>query len=281
MTFPDSVGDLPLFNRASIEAGLAARTPRQHATVQNFCFGAACAGAGEPGPDGITVSDLRLFATQRGLLSGEEKDAVCHGLGRSFALRDWSRPGRTVGPVFSGVTATSTRCIGCHRSTRRGITATTGITVYLDLATYLSLAHKSTHLDHVQRIRMGVGHQVERFGMEDGLPPDFTSWAADVQKEMEGTERMIRREIAALLHGSPLSSWVEETHGLGDALYFVLGLIPPLAPIEGMAALPDGSPRYFPNPAKLWRYCGLHPEGGQKRAKGLKSGYSPGLRHTV
>lgn len=149
---------------------------------------------------------------------------------------------------------------------------------YLDFPTYVAVAHKATQLDHVQRIRMALGHQVERFGMEDGLPPDFASWAAEKQKEMEQTETVVRRELVALMGESPIAQWVEGTSGLGPALLFILGLVPPLAKLEGMPTLEDGTPRFFANPAKLWRYCGLHPEGGKRREKGVKSGFSPRLK---
>jgi hypothetical protein len=75
---------LPLFSRsASVEAGLRARdeTAAKHAREIAELVPLAQELA-RKAPDGITVSDVRLFAVQRGLLTGQEKHRQLSYLGK-------------------------------------------------------------------------------------------------------------------------------------------------------------------------------------------------------
>lgn len=73
--------------------------------------------------------------------------------------------------------------------------------------------------------------------------------------------------------GDPIYEWVKETHGVGDALFFLLGMIPPLAPT------PPAYPG-FPCPAAVHRYVGLHAPNGKavKREAGKFLGFAIRLR---
>jgi hypothetical protein len=74
---------LPLFNRASIEAGMAARdeTAARHSAEIEALIPLARELAARS-PTGVTVSDLRLIGVQRGVLSGQEKGRRLSYLGK-------------------------------------------------------------------------------------------------------------------------------------------------------------------------------------------------------
>ena len=73
--------------------------------------------------------------------------------------------------------------------------------------------------------------------------------------------------------GEPIYDWVQETYGLGDSLFFLLGMIPPLSPC------PPAYPG-FPCPAAIHRYVGLHTvkDKAVRMERGAFLGFSAKLR---
>lgn len=87
----------------------------------------------------------------------------------------------------------------------------------------------------------------QQIPLEAIVPPEFLEWHAEAIDALERQLRALNREILAPWKGTALYAFVTETTGLSDATVRLLSLVPLLD--------------RFPNPAKLHRFCGLHPPG--------------------
>lgn len=149
---------------------------------------------------------------------------------------------------------------------------------YLTSVQYEYARRLAKQARNLERVRIGIEHQINRMSVDEngeatGFPASFYPWSEAAMAELGRLERSIKdKYLSGHYEGSVLAEWIDGTPGLGKALYFILGLVPPLALIEGVEIPP------FANVAKLWRYCGLHPEGGQRKERGVFRGYSSFLK---
>lgn len=101
----------------------------------------------------------------------------------------------------------------------------------------------------------------------------LSEWAGGVVDALDPIEALVLRRIRTVWRPTPVGRFVRETKGLGPATLMILSLVPPLAPVTNDPDYP-----YLTGPAKLWRYVGLHPEGGRRRQKGEFLGYNAHLK---
>jgi len=128
--------------------------------------------------------------------------------------------------------------------------------------------------DFVQRARIGLNNLLgayKRAGIT--LPPVMDEHTATYLAELRGQELVLVRAIKA---DAPL---VEDTPGLGAAVYCVMGLaysaFSPHEPTD-----PKVRAKKTKSPAPLQRFFGLHVENGHavRRVRGKKLGFSARLR---
>jgi hypothetical protein len=110
-------------------------------------------------------------------------------------------------------------------------------------------AKEYRHWDNV-KLKLGQQRaQLERYHVE--LPPHMVEWHDAQDKELERWKATCVKRVLAEWRYHPVSTLASETLGIGPMLMVVLSLCPP---IEG-----------FANPAKLWKYVGLHPDRATDR----------------
>lgn len=119
--------------------------------------------------------------------------------------------------------------------------------------------------ENVGRMVQGIESQTRRF-REGGLPEAAMLWTSSQIPELKLIRDRLLRQMGSLMRRTPYGEWVENTHGLGNALYFTLGILPDLAS--------------FATVSKAWKYCGLHVENGhaRKRSAGQYLGFNARLR---
>lgn len=113
---------------------------------------------------------------------------------------------------------------------------------------YTILHQYAVEWDLAQRSRIAVGNlwkSYERQGFASQLP--LGDWADAI----EHCERALYGTVVEVAHDPESEPWllavaalVDGTVGLGPATLCFIGLLPPLV--------------NFANPAKVWKYCGLH-----------------------
>lgn len=137
---------------------------------------------------------------------------------------------------------------------------------------YAELAALSRRIRTVERARIGATLQFGAFERA-GLTADLIDFAPGYIDELERIEAALKRRLVKEAVASDVEPWlaavvdyVGETVGLGPLVLYVCGLTPPL--------------NAFANPAKLWKYYGLHvSDGSAIRAKrGELAGFSLLLR---
>lgn len=125
---------------------------------------------------------------------------------------------------------------------------------------YDDLRHAALEWDTIQRARLALGGMVSAFERHERIIPP---WLDSDDKEMPGLLQVLMMQEASALRAvkraasgeewvERVAGFVEETLGLGPAILCIVGLLPPL---------PN-----FANPAKLWKYLGLHVIGGDQHA---------------
>ena len=131
---------------------------------------------------------------------------------------------------------------------------------------HVALRLKAMQFRNVERLLRAASNQRSRLE-EDGLPaPAWAALDASVEAH-QAILKELRRDILAVVKGSPLQRWVSSTKGLGPAVFLLLGHMP------AMTA--------FGSPAKVWKYVGLHvTEDGEapRRRKGERLGFNAFLR---
>lgn len=86
-----------------------------------------------------------------------------------------------------------------------------------------------------------------------GVPVEIMEeWYADSLRELDRERQRLLRQVASCWRGSPLDEWRRNADGLGPFVLVIISLCPPL---------PD-----FPNPAKFWKYIGLHADRASDRS---------------
>jgi hypothetical protein len=129
---------------------------------------------------------------------------------------------------------------------------------------YLTLRETCKQVEGLMRARVTVDLQFKSFA-RDGLMPEVTAQGiANAMKGVKQEESRLLREVGLIWKTTPIGEWVERTGGLGSRVYWLLGLLPPIWEIA--------------NPAKIWKLCGLHPDGAKRPAKGEFLGYSRRLK---
>lgn len=136
---------------------------------------------------------------------------------------------------------------------------------------YAELAALARRIRSVERARIGATLQLgsfERAGLADLM--DVTPGYIEA---LEAVESKLKRRLPKDARTGEPEAWLlnvldllAEREGLGPTVLYVLGRVPPLAA--------------FANPAKLWKYLGLHVADGRSvRAKrGELAGFSLELR---
>jgi hypothetical protein len=89
----------------------------------------------------------------------------------------------------------------------------------------------------------------------------------------------LKAALPSFIEGSPLADWIEAYKGLGPAIVYGLGLMPPLSPDW----IPDPSedpPNYMRGVRACWKYAGLDVRDGRapKRTAGEFSGFNAFLK---
>lgn len=130
---------------------------------------------------------------------------------------------------------------------------------------YSTLRTVAAQAENIERVLLALENQARAFKADGWPEPVFAahqSYSAALRKERAG----LMRRLGETMKGTALGEFVTETHGLGNALLFVVGMLPPL--------------HEFANPAKVWKYTGLHVDGGRapRRRAGETAGFSSRLR---
>jgi hypothetical protein len=131
---------------------------------------------------------------------------------------------------------------------------------------YVALRTIASQARNIERVLLGLENQIRKFTVDFGLPPEAMQWSEMHVPQLRKIRDRLMRECGRATKGSPLHGWASEVHGLGNALFFTVGLIPPLEDFKSVSA--------------VWKYLGLHVVDGasvQRRA-GSFVGFSAKLR---
>lgn len=110
---------------------------------------------------------------------------------------------------------------------------------------YVDLRISAMQWDAYQRGRIRLSNMAKAFDrMGVPVPPDILLWIDGLEKGERACIRAVRAACIDDATYGPIAGWVEEMPGLGPSVLCVLGLIRPITE--------------FANPAKLWKYLGLH-----------------------
>lgn len=133
---------------------------------------------------------------------------------------------------------------------------------------YAALRTVAAQAKNVERCRLALQKQVRAFGA-DGWPAAAMAWSDAAVPVLQKVERELKRECEKVARGSAYSRWVEDTMGLGRAVFLVLGLLPPVDEFRSVRS--------------LWKYCGLDVRNGRapRLTKGTRAGFSSVLRAYV
>ena len=133
---------------------------------------------------------------------------------------------------------------------------------------HFTLRLKSMQARRLERAKTSL--ELQRGALKrDGLPDILMIGMDKAIAALKPVVRRAKREVGACVKGSPLGDWIEETHGLSNALVLVLGCMPPL--------------NQFYSPRAVWKYTGLDVQNGRapKSAKGELLGFNRELRAFV
>lgn len=139
----------------------------------------------------------------------------------------------------------------------------------MDVALHNALKDQVSSLLKEERLMLALENQINAFSRE----PGGIEYMLQAQQLVEGMRKAVdkrKRHLFKLSKTDPAFVWAKETLGLGPAILLVLGRMPNL--------------QEFPNPSKVWKWCGLHvtKDGTAARMrKGMKAedfGFSPFMR---
>lgn len=130
---------------------------------------------------------------------------------------------------------------------------------------YATLRTVAMQAANVERVLLALENQARAF-KADGWPEvvfaAHQAYSAALRKE----RGQLMDRLLETMEGTELAAWIERTRGLGPAILFVVGMLPPL--------------NEFANPSKVWKYTGLHVSDGRapRRQAGVMAGFSARLR---
>lgn len=125
----------------------------------------------------------------------------------------------------------------------------------MDAAWHASLNTLATQALQFEAISTQLEQQAQALEREGLVGPPVMDLRRARALVLRQANRM-KRECRRALRGTPVGELTAATHGLGDAVALFVGVCRPLAD--------------FPNPAKLWAYCGLCPGRGPKKGENHK-----------
>lgn len=126
---------------------------------------------------------------------------------------------------------------------------------------HVVLRVKVLQFQAIERMLIGIGNQRRSLGEDfpDILMAGLDEAVSTIRRVLAAT----KTEVREVVKGSHLDTWVRNTHGLGTGLWLLLGSMPPLDEFKG--------------PAGVWKYSGLHVEGGTavRPRGGEQLGFAP------
>jgi hypothetical protein len=130
---------------------------------------------------------------------------------------------------------------------------------------YATLRTVAAQAENIERVLLALENQARAF-KADGWPEPVFAAHQSYSAALRAERRQLMRRLGETMAGTGLAAFIERTHGVGNALLFVVGMLPPL--------------HEFAGPAKVWKYTGLHVDGGRapRRKAGEMAGYSSRLR---
>jgi len=135
----------------------------------------------------------------------------------------------------------------------------------MNKATYEGLRNKARQRHLLQKMSKGLQLQMSAWDRQ-GIPPLVHPAPEVALKELDRMVNVINKEMAVLVNGTAIGDFMQDTRGLGIAVPFLVGLLPPMED--------------FDNVAKVWKYIGLHVENGKapRRKAGEFSGWNAELK---
>lgn len=129
------------------------------------------------------------------------------------------------------------------------------------MSAHLALRTLAKQAENVERVVIAIENQIRRF-TEDGWPEAAFLWSEEQVPALRAVRSQLMAQLAPTMEGTRLAEWVRETTGLGPAVFFVLGLMPPLEEFRTVSA--------------VWKYSGLHVADGRapKRSAGEGLGFN-------
>jgi hypothetical protein len=133
---------------------------------------------------------------------------------------------------------------------------------------YAGLRSLAMQTRNIERVVQGIESQIRSF-KEAGWPPVAAAWSEAQVPALRKVLAKMKRACAAYGTDTEIGNFVKDTTGLGPAVFLVIGLLPRLED--------------FTTVAGLWKYCGLHVDGGRapRLKRGQVGGFSPLLRSYV
>ncbi len=130
---------------------------------------------------------------------------------------------------------------------------------------HITLRTLAKQAENVERVVISLENQIARF-TEDGWPAVALAWSSEQVPALRKVRSQLMQELQRTMSGTPLGEWQVSTVGIGSAIFFLLGLMPPL--------------EEFRQPAAVWKYVGLHVSGGHaiRRRAGVNPGFNTRLR---
>jgi hypothetical protein len=131
----------------------------------------------------------------------------------------------------------------------------------LSPAEHATLRTIAKQAENVERVVIAIENQVRAF-TADGWPEAAFVWTEQQVPELRRIRARLMEQLAGVMEGTAIDVWVRKTRGLGPAVFFLLGLMPPLED--------------FPTVSGVWKYVGLHVSAGAavRQRKGQKLGFS-------
>lgn len=125
------------------------------------------------------------------------------------------------------------------------------------------IAHQARLLWDIQKVRIAIQNRKDAI-IRDGLPEEWTVMHKDVSDVLKKQESAVDRQLAKIVREHFMADWIDACPGLAYGGFGrIIGV--------------TGSLDTFPNVAKLWKFMGLHVEGGTapKKRRGVKTGWVP------
>jgi hypothetical protein len=135
------------------------------------------------------------------------------------------------------------------------------LAITLAAGEYATLRTLAKQAENVERVVIAIENQVRAFAA-DGWPEAAFVWTSEQVPALRLIRGRLLDQLAEVMEGTSIHAWVQETRGLGRAVFFVLGLMPPLEEFRTVSG--------------VWKYVGLHVSDGAavRQRKGQRLGFS-------